>query len=460
MFLSYAKEDRERAKSVAEALEECGWSVWWDRKIPPGRTFDEVIDEQMKNAKCVVVLWSQASVKSNWVREEADEGFRRRILVPALINDIELPRGFKRIQAAKLTDWQKGTSHSEFDSLVTSITGIVGGRVKPVPLPPQDDSPSPGDPEGTSITTEPTRDSGKQTRGLESAESKDCKVTYRWLWATLIALATILITILIYLRVTEVEPLPSMVKIPAGNFSMGSNSGPDDEKPMHLVTITEPFYLSATEITQGQWRSVMRHNPSNFSRCGDGCPVEKVNWYEAIAFCNALSEREGYEECYDINGCIGKPGEGMKCSEAALLPFDCKGYRLPTEAEWEYAARAGTKTYYYTGDDESDLSHTAWYDINSNEQTHPVGEKEPNAFGLHGMLGNVREWIEDDYHGSYQGAPADGRAWMKEPRGTSRVVRGGSWYWQARLLVVSIRDQLGSTHRYNTIGFRCAQDCK
>ena len=118
IFISYARSDRERARTLAEALEEIRYEVWWDPKIPPGKTFDEVIAEALGNAKCVVVLWSKESVKSEWVKEEASVAKRRKILVPALIDDVELPLGFGLIQAADLTEWEQGNPHSDFDSMI------------------------------------------------------------------------------------------------------------------------------------------------------------------------------------------------------------------------------------------------------------------------------------------------------------------------------------------------------
>jgi hypothetical protein len=125
IFISYASSDRETASTIADALVQHGWSVWWDRKIPPGKTFDEVIENALKVAKCVIVLWSKNSVVSNWVKEEASEGVRRNILVPALIDDVEIPLGFRRFQAASLIDWNRQISRTEFKELVDAIDSIL-----------------------------------------------------------------------------------------------------------------------------------------------------------------------------------------------------------------------------------------------------------------------------------------------------------------------------------------------
>jgi hypothetical protein len=126
IFLSYATADRDRAKSLAHALERQGWSVWWDRKIPPGRTFDEVIEEAIKAARCVIVMWSETSVSSKWVRTEASEGERRGILVPVLIDEVEIPLAFRRIEAAQLADWDGISDHPEFNILLESVERLVG----------------------------------------------------------------------------------------------------------------------------------------------------------------------------------------------------------------------------------------------------------------------------------------------------------------------------------------------
>ncbi len=210
-----------------------------------------------------------------------------------------------------------------------------------------------------------------------------------------------------------------MVLIPAGTFLMGDTGGYyrvlDDEKPVHTVTISKAFYMSKYEVTQKQYQAVMGTNPSYFK--GENLPVEHVSWYDAVAFCNTLSQLEGLTPCYTINGII------VTCN------FDANGYRLPTEAEWEYAAKAGTTTDYYNGSLTNDyidpnLDNIAWYSGNSSSKTQPVGQKQPNAFGLYDMSGNVLEWCWD-WFSSYTSAT------VTDPNGpvtgSDRVRRGGSW---------------------------------
>ena len=213
---------------------------------------------------------------------------------------------------------------------------------------------------------------------------------------------------------------PEMVVIPAGSFEMGSYSGNSDEKPVHRVAV-KSFALGKTEVTQGQWRSVMGSNPSRSSGCGDDCPVDQVGWDDAKTFIQRLNTKTG------------------------------KIYRLPSEAEWEFACRAGG-IHAYCGSDS--IESVAWYKSNSGGKTHLVAGKQPNAWGLHDMSGNVWEWTEDCWNGSYNGAPGDGSAWTSGECGR-RVLRGGSWFESP--LTAAFRIRTDSTFRDYLYGFRLAR---
>ena len=209
--------------------------------------------------------------------------------------------------------------------------------------------------------------------------------------------------------------LLEMIEIPAGKFTMGGDKY-DDEKPPHQVSVPS-FYAGKYEVTQKQWKAVMGNNPSSFK--GNDLPVESVSWHEAQAFCAKLQEITG------------------------------KAYRLPSEAEWEYACRART-----TGDYAGNLDAMAWYDKNSGSKTHPVGQKQKNAFGLFDMHGNVWEWCEDVWHENYNGALNDGSAWRAGGTQGRRVVRGGSWSHSVSLCRSADRGNIAPDGRYSNFGVR------
>jgi len=217
------------------------------------------------------------------------------------------------------------------------------------------------------------------------------------------------------------------VLIPAGEFDMGSPDGEegrfDEEGPVHRVKISKPFYFGKYVVTQKQWKEVRGKNPSQFGGCDD-CPVENVSWDDLQGFIKRLNKKE-----------------------------DTDKYRLPTEAEWEYAARAGTSTRYSFGDDESMLGEYAWYDENSGEKTHPVGEKKPNPWGLYDIHGNVWEWVQDRWHENYDGAPLDGSAWESGGSGR-RIQRGGGWHTSARRCRSANRIGYTPDIRFYNIGVR------
>ncbi|MBP7126731.1 SUMF1/EgtB/PvdO family nonheme iron enzyme [Myxococcota bacterium] len=249
------------------------------------------------------------------------------------------------------------------------------------------------------------------------------------------------------------EAPPGYVEVPAGEFRMGSPEDEAgrkaDEGPQRFVRIPSPFWIKRTEVTQGEWQALMRNNPSSFRACGPDCPVENVSWWDAVAYCNALSRRDGLEECYRPKGCRGRPGEASyRCAEVRFAGPRCKGYRLPSEAEWEYAARGGT-----IGPRYGEIDAVAWYEGNSGGSPRPVGGKRPNAYGIHDMLGNVWEWTQDGYRDTYQGAPADGTAVEASP-GAQRSHRGGSWILEARGVRAAVRHGGDPDLRYYGLGLR------
>ena len=223
-----------------------------------------------------------------------------------------------------------------------------------------------------------------------------------------------------------------LVRIPGGTFMMGSPSGETDrdhdEGPQREVTVPA-FWLGQYEVTNQEYEGFMKANPDD---------VAKPDYWDDQRF----------------NG-PRQPVVGVSWEEARRFATWAGG-RLPTEAEWEYAARAGTTAPYLTGSTEEDLARVAWYSKNSGKQTLPVGEKQPNAWGLHDVLGNVWEWLEDTYHKTYEGGPTDGSAWV-DKGGVDRVIRGGSWYDDPLNARVAHRHWVEPSSRGRSLGFRLAR---
>jgi len=246
------------------------------------------------------------------------------------------------------------------------------------------------------------------------------------------------------------------VSICAGTFEMGCTPGQTwcgTDEPMHTVTLTRGFWMGETEVTQEQWQSVMGSNTAHHSpngsgpTCGLDCPMETVTWVDALLFANALSTAEGLAECYTVNGntaTVNGPSGSV---------YDCEGYRLPTEAEWEYAARAGTDLVFAGSNTIGDV---AWYTDNSSAVTHPVATKSPNAWGLYDMSGNVTEWVWDQYSETYYSvSPAT------DPQGptnsASRVIRGGNFSRPYTWARVAFRQDISPGFRSTSYGFRLAR---
>ncbi|MCI7109368.1 MAG: formylglycine-generating enzyme family protein [Spirochaetia bacterium] len=256
------------------------------------------------------------------------------------------------------------------------------------------------------------------------------------------------------------------VLIPAGTFQMGSNVGYSDNKPVHEVTITKPFYMGKYEVTQAEYEKYCSYgssSPSSDKGDGDNYPAYYVSWYDALVYCNKRSMAEGLTPCYSISGSTDPskwgtvPTSSNNTWNAVVCNWNANGYRLPTEAEWEYAARAGDNTVAsltYSGtSDVNKLGEYAWYSSNSNSKTHEVGTKKANGFGLYDMSGNVWEWCWNWFTNSYD-AEAEGGS---DPTGTSagsnRVRRGGSWGSGSVNCAVSFRNSYYPNGRGN-LGFR------
>ncbi|MDP2279116.1 MAG: formylglycine-generating enzyme family protein [Nitrospirota bacterium] len=222
---------------------------------------------------------------------------------------------------------------------------------------------------------------------------------------------------------TDLTTNMEFVFVKGGCYQMGKSYN------AHEVCVDD-FYMGKYEVTQGQWKAIMGNNPSRFSDCGDNCPVESVSWDDIQDFTNKLNQKTG------------------------------KNYRLPTEAEWEYAARSEGKNEKYAGSsNESGLGDYAWYDENSGGRTHPVGQKKPNGLGLYDMSGNVREWVSD-WHDSdyYKNSPKNNPTGPSSGKG--KVFRGGSWFSDSRYAEAAHRGRNVPTIRFVHSGFRLVLPAK
>ncbi len=585
IFMSYASADRAKAALLARVLEQRGWSVWWDRTIPAGKAFDEVIDEALTDSRCVVVLWSRAATRSNWVKEEAEDGRGRRVLVPALIEDVKPPRGFRRIQAANLIAWDGDTSSIYFDRFVADISGVLG----PSPFQVEEQECRLVEKDATSATkelrmeTEQLADEERRRQAAEESERRSereakrvqtkaerhkhvdrIRLTeqsaMRKVYASegakskssqsgvsnnnatsrrgrLFGVATAMIVFVVgtigisfvYRQQREPEQLaqqldqtraeavsesavretgesesqkrteventpytdavrrqqeltaetkrqvmaerdaqtqgkaaehllraeaegknkvsadqstmnsesPEMVVIRFGAFEMGSSKNDPDayhnEFPQHKVVFRKPFAIGKYEVTFDEYdlfaKATGRRRPGDLGWGRGTRPVIDVSWDDAMAYARWLSKQTGAR------------------------------YRLPSESEWEYIARARTTSNYWMGDDigRNQANCKGCGSKWDSRQTAPVGSFNANKFGLYDTAGNVWEWVQDCWHDGYYGVPADGSA-RKEPKCAQRVIRGGSWTNFPRYTRSAHRSWYFQDYRNYYIGFRLARD--
>lgn len=478
IFLSYDGRDLEKARVLASALSALGLTVFFDRTIPPGQTWRQFIGKEIDECRCMVVAWSTHSISSHWVCEEADIGLKRNILIPVLFDQVMPPLGFASLQAASLVDWQGETDSFGYLALTKAVMNSIGPGKSPifkVEKEPNSSSnavktkPPPRHESNAELQNSQVDEQANGTNKTSSVRQPDKKKKGYFFWiGTYVILITVAIFIVIELRTlgqedsienkvntlenlpmqesqvkqTSTTPTPAnnqtqflepdMVRIPAGSFQMGSNSGRNDEKPIHIVRL-KGFSMGRYEVTFDEFdlfaKAISRKLPSD-QGWGRGDRPVIVSLDDAQAYANWLSDKTG------------------------------KLYRLPSEAEWEYAARAKTTSKYYWGDKENVAEDYAWFSKNSKDKTHPVGQKKPNKFGLYDMSGNIWEWVQDCWHGSYDHAPTDGSPWLVQNGGdcSLRVLRGGSWSDYPWTLRSAARNGYypGSRSYFN--GFRLAQD--
>ncbi len=529
IFISYSRNDRPVVQHMASALQHEGFNVWWDTEIPPGSTFADVIDKRLNEADCVLVIWSSSSVKSNWVQEEADDGLQSGRLIPVMIEEIDLPRGFKRLQTANLINWQGDRQAPEWVRVLSEVRRLVTQGQRAATVKPTDkrtQTPAANAPIKHANPRRVTQQAAKQKnsggRGLvwgllamvvvaasaggyyfmmsdaetqpiatsepaaaDSSEAKTAEaeietvdesdsgdVTIETVAPELTtanetvasdpanaeaadgldsALADIAAEAVAEPvkpgpgdLIKDCESCPELIVIAGGASVMGAADGEYSseavEKPQIKLHLDYSFAIGRYEVTYDQWAACLAdgrcdgYQPNDHGWGMGARPVINVTYENVQEYLSWLSDETGAK------------------------------YRLPSEAEWEFAARSGTTTPFSTGE----LISTQQANFNgqypyvggvkerSAGKTLAVGSFSPNAFGLHDMQGNVWEWVSDCWRDSHRNADASG-----SPVGgscTQRVLKGGAWNggaWRAR--VAHRKPAKVSTSDYDT-GFRVVRE--
>ena len=481
IFICYARKDIDTAMRVVQLFEAEGWRVFIDKQTLVGRRWHKEIEKELHAARAVVVLWSSMSRDSDFVLEEAEFGKHKKILFPVFIESVEFPYGFSRIQTANLVNWDGSLSHPDCAALLQSLRLHLNGREQ-ISIAPELSEPvqSFASSPATTPTLQDGISDGKKT------DSKKPTMRKFLLPAALVLLAIIIFPVAESLYQDFIQPspvvtpdmetasveaaeektapiqqevkasqnqpsplldrklLPELVYIPAGSFHMGeqdktfikildSNQKQSFGLPGKYIEISKPFYLGKTEVTYAQYEyyaqqqqiiPLSEEKPITSTGSRDNQPIVSINWRQAMAYAQWLGNRTK-------NQC-----------------------RLPTEAEWEYAARAGMRTAYPWGNEvgnnnaNCDGCGSQW----DKKQSAPVTSFAPNSFGLYDMSGNVWEWTCSNWRDQFDGSEQQCNDDVSDA--SLRAVRGGSWGNDANDLRSSARTNIHPGYRYDRVGFR------
>lgn len=428
VFISYKREDREPAERLARMLADRGYQVWWDAELMSGDTFITVIYEVLKVAKAAVVLWSENALTSRYVLGEAMFALNREIYIGAVLTPrLDLPPPFNIVQSQDVSHWH--TNPAILEGLIPAIARKAGpARRSGV----SDDA-------AAALSAAAVQEA-LMWRGIANSQQRDDFLAYLETYGD-----DGLFARLARGRIAALDPMsasakvlpavairPVMVELPPGRFRMGaSRLMPDtfeDELPRHGVTFERGFAIGRAAVSFAEYDGFCRATGRALVRDEDWGrgkrPAIHVSWNDAVAYCRWLSAELKAE------------------------------YRLPSEAEWEYAARADSSTTYPWG--------SAWDGTHANGASTVAGTSEPgaypaNGFGLFDMIGNVWEWCADAWHDTYAGAPVDGAAWVADGDPRLRVMRGGSWDDHPQALRVTMRGWYQHDGSSLRIGFRLAR---
>ncbi len=466
IFISYSRHDFDFAKSLAEYLTNKGLTVWWDFQLYSGERFSTKIEEEIANATQVIVLWSKKSVQSKWVEAEANRALELGKIKTFCLEDCRPPLVFTTLNYKLLNkdDPDFSIVYNDLDNITDiSITDPETARASAearfwIEIDGSDDIEDyrlylKEFPDGPHVAL-----AILQIRRLEKINLKQTLVSQDHT-VHLIGSVAVKIGSGSNAEIRQMAPgkgkqewfqdasfAPEMVVIPPGRFMMGSPESElergKEEGPQHEVIISDPFAVGRFAVTFAEWdyfvaQSGRSHKADDEGWGRDHRPVINVNWNDARAYANWLSEKAGHE------------------------------YRLLTEAEWEYVARAGTHTPFWWGEDISteQANYAGYYTYGNGAKGQylakpvPVDSYEPNAWGLYNVHGNVWEWCEDAWHDSYKNAPSDGQAWLEDHGGDvgRRVLRGGSWGSYPLYLRSATRYWDNSDVHDNVVGFRLSR---
>jgi formylglycine-generating enzyme required for sulfatase activity len=427
VFVSYKREDIEIARRVVNAMQESGISVWWDDNITPRQSWDTEIEKAISAAATVAVLWSPRSVTSDWVRTEAHYGKERGKLVPAVIEPCTIPIAFSLTQTVDLSAWKGDREDKQWRKLLTWITDLIATKA------------------GTADLT-------------SSVVSAVATNVYRNAIGSLPAGDPIYDGAFINPHTPpgtvfrDGDQMPVMRIVPKGLFLLGTTSDDPDrasyEMPQKRIDIPAPFAIGVFPVLVSEYVSLVSSVPT-----AAAAPARARGWFNRLRRSSELPAQAAAPSISQST----IPVTNISHDEAQtfvsrLSSASQESYRIPSEAEWEYACRAGSETRYWCGD--AIGSDRAAFALASGPVA--VGSYPPNRFGLYDMHGNVREWTADLWHDSYELTPQDGRPAL-EGHSAMRVVRGGGWHDNAVMLRSAARMRATQSLRSDMIGFRVAR---